>query len=204
MNDTKLKIIQASYQLFHKLGIRSITMDDIAHEVGMSKKTIYQHFADKDEIVKEAIQAHISLIQKTMVEVKNQSKDAIQEMLLSSERMVEFIRGMNPAAYNDMKKYYPAAMQLFEIHQQKFFYSVIEANIKWGISEALYRPDVDIEITAYKRINEVESGCNPELYPIKKFNIETIQKCLLDQFMHSICTLKGHKLINKYKNIEEN
>ncbi|MEN9521812.1 MAG: hypothetical protein RL065_189 [Bacteroidota bacterium] len=202
--EIKLKIIQASYQLFHRLGIRSITMDDIARELGMSKKTLYQHFADKDEIVKQAIQAHILLIQRTMNEVKKQSKDAIQEIMMTSERMSEFIRGMNPTAFHDMKKYYPEAMKIFEEHQQKYFYSVLESNIKWGIAEGLYRKDIDIEITAYKRMHEVESGCNPEIFPIKKFNIETIQKCLLDQFMHSICTLKGHKLINKYKNIDEN
>jgi AcrR family transcriptional regulator len=204
MNESKQKIIQVSYQLFHRLGMRSITMDDIAREVGMSKKTLYQHFTDKDEIVKESIQAHINIIQKTIIEVKNQSKDAIQEIMMTSERMGEFIRGMNPAAFYDMKKYYPAAMQIFEEHQQKFFYQVLETNIKWGITEGLYRKDIDIEITAYKRLHEVESACSPEVFPIKKFNIETIQKCLLDQFMHSICTLKGHKLINKYKNIEEN
>ncbi|MFM2225027.1 MAG: hypothetical protein RJA07_1229 [Bacteroidota bacterium] len=204
MSEAKHKIIKASYQLFHRLGIRSITMDDIAHELGMSKKTLYLHFADKDEIVKEAIQAHINVIQKTMIDVKAQSKDAIQEIMLSSERMCEFIRGMNPAAFYDMKKYHPDAMKIFEEHQQNFLYSVLVTNMKWGIAEGLYRKDIDIEIAAYKRIHEVESGCNPICYPIKKYNIEYVQINLLDQFMHGICTLKGHKLINKYKNIEEN
>jgi AcrR family transcriptional regulator len=179
-------------------------MDDIARELGMSKKTLYLHFVDKDEIVREAIQAHIKLIQQTMIEVKNQSKDAIHEIIMSSESMSEFIRGMNPATFNDMKKYHPDAMKLFEMHQQKFFYSFLETNIKWGIAEGLYRADIDIEITAYKRMHEVESGCSPELFPIKKYKVEYVQINLLDQFMHGICTLKGHKLINKYKNIEEN
>jgi AcrR family transcriptional regulator len=179
-------------------------MDDIARELGMSKKTLYLHFVDKDEIVREAIQAHIKLIQQTMIEVKNQSKDAIHEIIMSSESMSEFIRGMNPATFNDMKKYHPDAMKIFETHQQKFFYSFLETNIKWGIAEGLYRADIDIEITAYKRMHEVESGCNPELFPIKKYKVEYVQINLLDQFMHGICTLKGHKLINKYKNIEEN
>jgi AcrR family transcriptional regulator len=204
MSEAKQKIIQASYHLFHRLGIRSITMDDIARELGMSKKTLYQHFADKDEIVKEAIQAHINVIQKTMIDVKKQSKDAIHEMMLSSERMCELIRGMNPAAFNDMKKYYPDAMKLFDEHQQKFFYNVLVENIKWGIEQGIFRNDIDIEIAAYKRMLEVETGCMPDKFPIKKFNIEYIQVNLLDQFMHGICTLKGHKLINKYKNIDEN
>jgi len=204
IDDTKHKILHSSYHLFHKLGIRSITMDDIARELGMSKKTLYQHFSDKDEIVKEAIKIHISIIQKTMMDVKKEAKDAVHEIMTTSERMCEFIRGMNPAAFNDMKKYYPEAMKIFQEHQQTFFVKLLTDNLKWGIKEGLYRDDIDLELTAYKRMHEVEMGCSSDFFPIKKFNIEYIQVNLLDQFLHGVCTLKGHKLINKYKKIEEN
>ena len=80
---------------------------------------------------------------------------------------------------------------------------MVENNLRRGIKEGLYRPDINIKVLAKLRIEQVELAMNPAVFPPAKFNIGDVQVTLLDHFLHGITTLKGHKLINKYKQIKE-
>ncbi|NBQ17816.1 TetR/AcrR family transcriptional regulator [bacterium] len=200
---TKQKIIESSFQLFAHYGIKAITMDDIARHLGISKKTLYANFLDKDELVLGAIKWQISTITEAMLEIQTQSIDAIDELVKSSEFMSKMLKGMNPTALMDMRKFHPAAWEAFEEHQKGFFMKIVQANLKRGIEQGLYRSNIDMQIVSLKRMYEVEMCMSPERFPITQFNIDYVQVQVMDLFMHGIATLKGHKLINKYKKIKE-
>ena len=84
--DTKERIQNKAEELFMQFGIRSVSMDDIANNLGMSKKTVYQYFVDKDELVEAVVQAHISGVQKECVDCRENAKDAVHEIYLTMER----------------------------------------------------------------------------------------------------------------------
>ena len=106
------RILEKTEALMFRYGMKSVTMDDIAREVGISKKTIYQHYEDKDAIVLAMVSAHFEEERCVAIKQQAEAKDPIQEVVWASEMMRQQLSEMNPTALYDMKKYYPKAWDL--------------------------------------------------------------------------------------------
>lgn len=207
MNTTRLtpelRIIQGADELFRRYGIKNVTMDDIARHLGISKKTIYFSFEDKSSLVvslmQEDIRGHIHQLE----EFQRKSKNAIEEIL----HIMQYISGIfartNPSVFVDMQRYHPDAWIVFRNFKEKHALQYIIRNMENGRSEGLYRTDFSVKILSRLRLEEVEFAMNPMVYRPDKFSIHEVQVQLLDHFLHGICTLKGHKMLNKYKQIQE-
>lgn len=201
--DTRERIMQAAHDLFYKYGIRSITMDDIAKHLSISKKTIYQFFEEKDHIVGACCNGDLKDHGCRMEDITKNSKDAVHEMIECMKYLGEMFSAMNPNLFYDLQKFHPDSWKAFRNFKQEKLMKMVETNLRRGISEGLYRPDINIKVLAKLRIEEVELGMNPVVFPPGKFNLKEVQLAILDHFIHGITTLKGHKLINKYKKINE-
>jgi AcrR family transcriptional regulator len=201
--EPKERILQAAQELFSQYGIKSITMDDIAKHLGMSKKTIYQYLKDKEELVDELTQQYMGTNQCGIDATRDHSENAIHEMLKTMEYMGSMFSRMNPNFIYDMQKYHPKAWRRFRDFKENYVIKVIETNLKRGVTEGLYRKDLDVAIIAKFRVEQVEMAMNPLTFAPDKFNLTKVQLALLDHFMHGITTIKGHKLINQYRHIEE-
>lgn len=201
--ETRQRIVLAAHELFNKYGIRSITMDDIAKHLSISKKTIYQFFKEKDEIVHSCCVDEMENHQCMFDEIKHSSKDAIHECLEMMKYLSEIFGNKNPNMFYDLQKFYSGSWKVFRAFKEQKIMNVVEENLKKGIREGLYRADINIKILARLRMEEVEMAMNPDIFPASKFSIRDVQLALLDHFLHGITTLKGHKLINKYKQIKE-
>jgi AcrR family transcriptional regulator len=201
--DTKTRILTGAGELFFKYGIKSITMDDIAKHLGMSKKTIYQFFEDKDQIVLSLTRANLAMHQNNFETIEKNSKDPIHEIVNSAEQMKNVFTRINPVMFYDMQKYYPKAWADFKEFKEKCVFEMIENNLQRGIKMGLYRKNIDVKIMATLRIEEVEMAMDPNRFPAERYNLSKVQVELLDHFLHGICTLKGHKLLNKYQHITE-
>ncbi|MBL7924446.1 MAG: TetR/AcrR family transcriptional regulator [Bacteroidia bacterium] len=197
------RIISESFALFARFGIKNVTMDDIARHLGMSKKTIYQHYDDKNKLVKAIVQASIEDHVRHFEDFVSVSKNAIEEMLHIMNYMSSTFAKINPNMFYDMQRYHPEAWQHFRSFKEKKAYEHITANLEKGKSQGLYRKDFSIRILAQLRLEEVELAINPACFPADKYNLHDVQVQLLDHFLHGICTLKGHKLLNKYKQLTE-
>ncbi len=178
-------------------------MDDIAHHLGMSKKTLYQHFKDKDEIVNFLLAAILENNEGQFKKFKVDSKDAVQEIIFIMKHISEMFSRINPNLFYDMQKYYPEAWKTFQAFKQRSMIKMIETNLRQGIAQGYFRKDINVMILAKMRIEQVEIAMNPMIFPQDKFNIAEVQLCMIDHFLHGITTIKGHKLLNKYKNINE-
>jgi AcrR family transcriptional regulator len=201
--NVKQKIILGALELFMRYGIKSNTMDDIANHLSISKKTLYENFADKDELVVECITFRITVVQEQMLQLQKDTVDAIDELIKASAQMSNELKGMNPSVIMDMRKYYPMAWEVFHKHQKGFFMNLIKNNLERGVAQGLYRSGMDLQIVALKRMYEVEMCLSPDLFALNNFDMNKVQTEIMDLFMHGISTLKGHKLINKYKKIIE-
>lgn len=193
------RIRQKADELFRRFGIRSVTMDDIATQLGMSKKTIYQYFADKDELVDAVAVDEIHYSQECCLRDTEASSNAIEEIFRVMEFVEVMFRNMNPTMLHDLEKYHPTGYRKFLEHKNKFLYEMIKKNIERGIEEELYRPEIDTEIMSRYRIESMMLVFNTELFPSQKYNLAKLHNEILEHFLYGLATLKGYKLILKYK-----
>lgn len=198
------RILKETGAMFFRHGIRTITMDDIAAKLGISKKTIYRYYSDKGELVKSFTDAELKMQENDMEEIQNRSKDAIDEMLNLMTHLENFFNRVNPAVFYDLQKYHPQSWNLFKSFKERCVIGYVEDNLKRGIQQELYRKDLKIKIIARLRIEEVEMGFHPEVFPPDIFRITDVQLALIDHFVHGIVTMKGFKLIEKYRKIIKN
>lgn len=201
--ETKERIIGAALELFFRHGVKRITMDDIARHLSVSKKTIYGFFTDKDEIVQQACAMQLNKDKCEFETVDNGHKDAVLEIMEKMKHLHEMFSVMNPVLFDDLQKFHPKTWQMYLKFKDENLSLMIEKNLRKGIEQKLYRPDINIKIMVKLRIEEVSLGMNVSVFPPNKFYQPDVQVALLDHFLHGIVTVKGHKLINKYKNIKD-
>jgi TetR/AcrR family transcriptional regulator, cholesterol catabolism regulator len=197
--EMKDRIKQKADELFRSYGIKSVTMDEIATRLGVSKKTIYQSFADKDELVDEVVGDLLSYNQSCCNKDRAKATDAIHEVFLAMEMIQKMFQDMNPVILYDMERNHPATYQKFLQHKHKFLFQVIKENIERGKKEELYREDVNTDVIAKIRLETMMLPFNQEIFPKNKFNLVDLERQLIEHFLFGVATMKGHKLILKYQ-----
>ena len=202
-NLTRQRILEASQDLFFRHGVKSVTMDDVASHMGMSKKTIYTSFRDKNDLVTGLTEMELDCQRTDLDDIHKKSDNAIDEIMKIMTMLSRSFSKMNPSLFYDLQKFHPLAWKKFREFKDKKLRGFIEDNLKRGIKQHLYRKDLNIKILARLRLAELEIGFDPAAFPPDQFNVREVQLELLDHYLHGITTLKGHKLINKYKHITE-
>ena len=197
------KILKTALELFFRYGIRHVTMDEIARELGMSKKTIYQFFREKDDLVNQLLDVELQEKECEFEELTGQSKDAVHEMLLISAKMREMMQGINPMFFLDLQKFYASGFKRFQKFKEECGYENVVRNMKKGIEQGLYRDDLDVEIVARYRMAQLDMIMFGNYYSFERHSLARIHEETLHIFMYGICNIKGHKLINQYKKIRD-
>ncbi|MDB5136296.1 MAG: hypothetical protein JWP37_2899 [Mucilaginibacter sp.] len=198
------RIIIGGEELFLKAGIKSVTMDDIAKHLGMSKKTIYQFFKDKNELVIALVKKKLQDDEEQMSAIINRSGNVIEEMINMMKCSEEIFSRINPIVIHDLQKYHAEAWKQFQDFKADVLIHTLEELLTKGIKQGYIRPDIDVKIIARMRVSQVEMGFDTSIFPVSGFNIWKVQQQFLEHFNYGICTLKGYKLLNEYKNINEN
>ncbi|MEO7212164.1 TetR/AcrR family transcriptional regulator [Mucilaginibacter sp.] len=193
------RIIKGALDLFLQAGIKSVTMDDIARHLGMSKKTIYQYFGDKNELVVALVKSRLQEDEREMNAIMESSANVIEEMIKMMKCSEDILSRVNPIVFHDMQKYHPEAWQEFQRFKAEVIISKLEELLLKGISQGFIRDDIDVKILATMRVNQVEMGFNTQIFPIANFNSWKVQVQLLEHFNYGICTIKGHELLDNYK-----
>lgn len=196
--EAKERIMLKAEELFMQFGIRSVSMDDIANNLGMSKKTLYQYYADKDELVEAVIDNHITGMQHDCMGVKKDAKDAIHEIFITLDRIMDEFNNMNPMLLYDLEKFHFRSYQRFRDHKDRFLAQMVRDNIAWGIKDELYRPEINVEVLCKFRLESMMIPFNVGIYPPGKYNLGSLSEEILLHFVYGIATVKGHKLIQKY------
>jgi len=196
----KSRILEKGTQLFFRYGVKSVTMDAIAAELGISKKTIYQHFPDKDAMVLQVVDAFIERDELKWVELDKQFPNVIEKMFKSFEMVKEMLVQMNPRLLFEIEKYFPAAYTRFKEYNERGIHAHLVSDFKKGMQFGYFRKDIDVELLARLRMAEVGLAFNPDFYPENKLSLFETQMALMDIFMRGILTEKGLTLYNSYQN----
>ena len=197
------KILKGASELFSKYGIRSVTMDDIARHLAISKKTIYQFFVDKNELVETLMTSSLKQDECILKDIQKEAENVIVEVFNIIKHINHMFSKVIPNIFYDLQKYHSSAWQQFTTFKYNFMAKMVEETIERGIREGLVRSDLNARLLSRLRIEVVELGMNPQVFPPDMFSMADVQTATLDHFIHGICTLKGHRLINKYKQLNE-
>jgi TetR/AcrR family transcriptional regulator, cholesterol catabolism regulator len=199
--DIKTKILKGAEELYMRYGVRSISMDDIARHLSVSKKTLYLHFADKDELVTMVSRGHLERNILQFDTIRDESKNPIEELARLSVCMKMNMESMNPAVMFDLQKFHPKAWNEFIQFKNKHLRESIVRNLNQGIELGYVRPEVNPEILAPIRIETVQLAFNNELFSVGQYSLAEVQAHLFDHFVYGIVTEKGRKLYEKFKTV---
>lgn len=191
MEELKIKILSTAESLFRKFGTRSITMDEIASTLGISKKTIYQIFKDKNEIIFDMMKNHSQNECKVLEKASENITDALEEVVRISQYMVAELKNLNPNFIYDLRKYHREAWDYYETIRQKMMHDRISQNIERGIKEGLYMPDLNIDILVRMRMGHFAMIMNEQFFPPDQFSLLELHLFFLDHFLRGIVTPLG-------------
>jgi len=196
--DQQERIVQKAHEMFMRYGVRSVSMDEIASQLGVSKKTIYQYFTDKDALVDAVIDIELNDNAEECRMHKERSENPVHEIFVALYMVMEMLKMMNPTLLFDLQKYHPSAFRKISDHKNKFLYKLIRENLDKGVEEGWYRPEINKDIMAKFRIASIFLTFNPELLPHGKHTASELVKEITMNFLYGLVTPKGLKMIQKY------
>lgn len=194
------KILIGAAQLFMRIGIKSVSMDDIAREVGVSKKTIYKNFKDKKDLVRRVIESDINNEMQACHECYDTRGNAIQKMIDLSKHISHRHRDINPTIVYDLQKYYPGEWELMEKFRNEFIQNSILQNIKEGIAEGLYRNEINPELTSQMYVTLIQGlisllGKRNTNHTFRALHLE-----MVSYHLHAVCTVEGREYLSQHIN----
>jgi len=179
-------------------GVKHVTMDDLATQLGISKKTIYQYYKDKDALVSSVVEFELANHALLCNKSTQAADNAVHEIFLLMTVIQEMFNRMNPLALFEIEKYYPLAFEKIKNHKDDFIFSMISANLDKGIAEGLYRKDVDVTILSKYRLASL-IPFNIHVFHPSKFDMLKVNLQIIEHFVYGVATLEGHKLMDNYK-----
>ncbi len=195
--EVKEQIILGAGELFGRYGIKSITMDDIARHLGMSKKTIYQFFEDKTQLVDAGLDGFLIMQKREMEGLREKAGSVLEELAMTGDYLREKVCNINPSLVYDMKKYYPLTYKRLIEFKRSFVENFIIEVLERGRQEGIFRANIDPKILARLRVEQTEMGFNPDVFGTAEFDNSEVQIALFEHFMYGILTLRGHEELNK-------
>jgi AcrR family transcriptional regulator len=191
--ESKINYILAKVsELFQRYGIRSITMDDVAREVGISKKTLYQHIDHKDELVEKVVEAEGAHRRNIFFNIlQNQKLNAVDELFEVNKLVGEMLKNYNPAIEYDLRKYYPQLYQKIKMRKRDKMYEAVKENISKGKKQGLYRKEVNEEIIAKLYVSRVENVCENDIFTDAEYKAPEFSTEIIIYHIRGIANEKG-------------
>lgn len=191
LTDQQQKWLRRTTELFLRYGIKSITMDDVARELGISKKTLYQFVENKNDLVMKVMELHIEQEKQECFEMATRSANAVDEMFIVMESNTQQMQQMKSNIIHDLQKYHHEAWEKIQEFIQGFLYGIVRNNLERGVREGLYRPDFDVDIVAKFHIALSLLLFDETLFPQHTYKKELLFKEYLLHYLYGIVSEKG-------------
>ncbi|MFM2250805.1 MAG: hypothetical protein RLZZ358_1732 [Bacteroidota bacterium] len=199
--ETRQRILEIAIAQFARFGVRTITMEDLARQAGISKKTIYQEFEDKKDLVKAVFAAILEQDRKRLAFILEQGDGVIEHLVQTSKMMRERLTSINPLVILEVQKYFPEAWNLFESFKQETIQQDLIKVLERGKELGYFRPEIDSRVLARVRLTQVTTAFDPKNFAEPDYNLVEDQMIILDHFLHGIFTEKGRQAYLTQKDI---
>lgn len=199
--ETRQRILEVATEQFARFGVRSITMEDLARQVGISKKTIYQEFENKKDLVKAVFARILEEDRQHLAFIAEQGDRVIEHLVLTSKMMRERLTSINPLVILEVQKYFPEAWKLFESFKEDTIHRDLVKVLEKGKELGYFRKEIDSRILAKVRITQITSAFDPKNFADVEYNLVEEQMVILDHFLHGIFTEKGREAYLFQQNI---
>ncbi|WP_460220110.1 TetR/AcrR family transcriptional regulator [Psychroserpens sp. MEBiC05023] len=194
----KEKIILKSAELFLNLGFKSVTMDDIANEMGISKKTIYVHFPNKTKLIEVTTMHMFELISHGIDCICALEKNPIEELYDIKRFVMEHLKDEKSSPQYQLQKYYPKIYKTLRDKQFEVMYDCVQENLRRGIDQELYRDTINIEFITRIYFNSILAIKDKDLFPLKIFSMNMLMDNYLEYHLRGIATDKGKRVLSQF------
>jgi AcrR family transcriptional regulator len=192
------KIISKSEELFLSLGFKSVTMDDIANAMGISKKTIYTHFSNKTALVEVVTFSILDHISEGIDTINAASINPIEELYDIKLFVMNYFKNERVSPQHQLKKYYPEIFERLKIKQFEKMHSSVENSLKMGMNIGLFRPDIDINFISRLYFNGMTAIRDISIFPESDFDKNYLFESYLEYHLRAIVTNEGLNLLNNF------
>ena len=199
----KEKIITKARELFLTLGFKSVTMDDIANEMGISKKTIYQHFSNKNKLVEEVTFNLFTVICDGIDKVCENSNNPIEELYDVKMLVMQHLNNEKASPQYQLKKYYPAIFEQLKYKQFDVMYESVKESLVKGKETKLFREDIDVDFISRMYFNGMVGIKDQTIFPKETFTMEYLIESYLEYHLRAIVTESGLKILNNFINTNQ-
>ena len=200
MDEKKIEIMEKAAAVLMRYGIKSITMDELASQLGISKKTLYLYFSDKNDLVYQIIYAKTAVIEKHCTMVQLNASSAIDEMLEIGKFILNSFGNINPSVFFDLQKFHPDAWKIIQNHKWNFVYQTMKANIIRGKKEGYYIESLDEDVYARINVSMTDSVVTGESFPVTDFKFDELFFEINHFFIRGLVNEKGHNYLTSLTN----
>ena len=199
MDPKVLHIAIRSREIFTKYGIRSVSMDDISREMGMSKKTLYQHVRNKADLVNRMLDFTFAEFEEKIHQIRHLQQNAIDDLLDMSRLVDEHMKDVNWVVNYDLQKYYPDLHVKYMNRKREFTYAYLRENIEKGIRENIYRPDLNIDLIAKLYIRKIEDLHDPDFQDDEQITFAEVFQVMFENHIRGIANKNGIRYFEERK-----
>jgi AcrR family transcriptional regulator len=191
-------IIQKARDLFFSYGLKSVSMDDLAKQAGISKKTIYQFVSDKNELIEKVVEEWMLVHKQALKKAVKESDNAVEELFMQDNLPFSAIASVNIHFFHQLEKFFPAVWKTLEAHKQKIVRQSIVKNLQRGIQENHYRNDLDVQFLSDVRLQQISTALNPVDFTERRGETKKLMYDFTVFYLHSVVNANGKRVLNKF------
>lgn len=195
----KSTIIEKATKLFLQLGFKSVTMDDLAVSLGISKKTLYIHFENKHQLVKEVAYSIFEKVTRDIIKIKEGTSNPIEELHCVKMEAMKYLGSEKTSPNYQLQKYFPKIYEDLKTKEYQYLGEMVKSSLQNGIDSGLFRTEIDVEFVSRLYLNGMRGIRDIEIFPIEQFKIEDLFEKYLDYHLRAIVTPKGMKSLILFK-----
>ena len=193
----KTKIVEKATDMFLNFGFKSITMDDISAEMGISKKTIYQHYKNKSDLIETCAYHLFDIIAHGIEEIRMQKMDPIEEIYEIKSFAMKHLKDEKSSPQYQLQKYYPRIYNNLKEKQYELIREFVSENLKKGITKGYFRKNINIDMISKFYFNGMIELKNTEIFPPQDYSMPLLMETYLEYHVRAIATLRGIEKLNQ-------
>ncbi|WP_459212705.1 TetR/AcrR family transcriptional regulator [Aquimarina rhabdastrellae] len=196
----KQKIIETASEMFLSYGFKSVTMDDLASNIGISKKTIYAHFSNKTKLVEATTQHSFDTVCSKIDIIIDADLNPIEELYTIKAEVIKHLKYEKNSPSFQLQKYYPKIYQEFRTKQFKIMQECILNNLDRGIASGIFRKEIDTQIISRIYFMGMTGIKDQDLFPLSDFSVTQLMAHYLEYHVRGISTEKGLTILKNFTN----